>query len=72
MQHDLNDIFEVPHEEVTGILAMVRSRGIGFLWVLGLGFLLVATWLINALWGFVSNLLAGIIGGDRRPGQRDH
>ena len=37
-------------------------RGIGFLWVLGLGFLLVATWLINALWGFVSNLLPGSFG----------
>ena len=59
MQRDLNDIFEVPHEEVAGVVAMVRSRGIGFLWVLGLGFLLVATWMINALWGFVSNLLPG-------------
>jgi len=59
MQRDLNDIFDVPHKEVTGIVAMVRLRGIGFLWVLGLGFLLVATWLINALWGFVSNLLPG-------------
>ena len=57
MQRDLNDIFEVPHEEVTGIVAMVRLRGIGFLWVLGLGFLLVATWLINAMWGFLSSLL---------------
>ena len=59
MQRDLNDIFDVPHKEVTGIVAMVRLRGIGFLWVLGLGFLLVATWLINALWGFVSGLLPG-------------
>jgi membrane protein len=59
MQRDLNDIFDVPHKEVTGIVAMVRLRGIGFLWVLGLGFLLVAVWLINALWGFVSDLLPG-------------
>jgi membrane protein len=59
MQRDLNDIFDVPHKEVTGIVAMVRLRGIGFLWVLGLGFLLVAVWLINALWGFVSGLLPG-------------
>ena len=57
MQRDLNDIFDVPREDVTGIVAMVRLRGIGFLWVLGLGFLLVATWLINAIWGFLSNLL---------------
>jgi membrane protein len=57
MQRDLNDIFDVPRREVTGIVAMVRLRGIGFLWVVGLGFLLIATWLLNALWGFVSNLL---------------
>ena len=61
MQRDLNDIFEVPLEEVAGIVAMVRRRGIGFLWVLGLGFLLVATWMINALWGFVSSLLPGTL-----------
>jgi membrane protein len=59
LQRDLNDIFEVPHEEVSGIVGMVRLRGIGFLWVLGLGFLLVATWLVNAVWGFVSGLLPG-------------
>jgi membrane protein len=59
MQRDLNDIFDVPHKEVTGIVAMVRLRGVGFLWVLGLGFLLVATWLINAILGFLTNLLPG-------------
>jgi membrane protein len=57
LQRDLNDIFEVPHEEVSGILAMARTRGIGFLWVVGLGFLLVATWSINAIWRFVAGLL---------------
>ena len=40
MQRDLNDIFDVPQKEVTGVVAMVRLRGVGFLWVLGLGFLL--------------------------------
>jgi membrane protein len=59
LQRDLNDIFEVPHEEVSGILAMARTRGIGFLWVLGLGFLLVATWSLNAAWRFVAGLLPG-------------
>jgi membrane protein len=59
MQRDLNDIFDVPQKEVTGIVAMVRLRGVGFLWVLGLGFLLVATWLINAILGFLTNLLPG-------------
>jgi membrane protein len=61
MQRDLNDIFDVPQKEVTGVVAMVRLRGVGFLWVLGLGFLLVATWLVNAIWGFVSGLLPGSI-----------
>ena len=39
---------------------MVRLRGIGFLWVLGLGFLLVATWLMRMrFWGFVSGVFLG-------------
>jgi membrane protein len=57
MQRDLNDIFDVPHEDVSGIFAMVRRRGIGVLWVFGLGFLLVATWTINAIWRFLVGLL---------------
>jgi membrane protein len=57
MQRDLNDIFDVPNEKVTGIIAMVRTRGIGFLWVLGLGVLLIATWLLNAVWRFLGSLL---------------
>lgn len=57
MQRDLNDIFEVPHEEVTGIVAMARIRGIGFLWVLGLGFILVVTWMLTAIVGFLGGLL---------------
>ena len=57
MQRDLNDIFDVPNEDVTGIVAMVRTRGIGFLWVFGLGFLLIATWSLNAIWRFLGNLL---------------
>jgi membrane protein len=57
MQRDLNDIFQVPTEQVTGIVAMVRTRGIGFLWAGGLGILLIATWGLNALWRFLGNLL---------------
>jgi membrane protein len=59
LQRDLNDIFEVPHKEVSGIMAMARTRGIGFLWVLGLGLLLVATWSLNAAWRFIADLLPG-------------
>ena len=57
MQRDLNDIFNVPTEQVTGIVAMVRTRGIGFLWAVGLGVLLILTWGLNALWRFLGNLL---------------
>jgi membrane protein len=57
LQRDLNDIFEVPHEEVSGIMAMARTRGIGFMWVVGLGFLLVATWSLNAAWSLIADLL---------------
>jgi membrane protein len=57
LQRDLNDIFEVPHEEVSGIVAMARHRGIGFMWVVGLGFLLVATWSLNAAWSLIADLL---------------
>lgn len=57
MQRDLNDIFGAPGGSVTGIVAMVRTRGIGFLWVVGLGVILIATWLVNAIWRFVGGLL---------------
>ena len=57
MQRNLNDIFDVPGEEVSGIGAMIRTRGIAFLWALGLGLLLIATWGLNAIWRFIGDLL---------------
>lgn len=57
VQHDLNDIFEVPYERISGPVALVRSRGIGFLWVLGLGIIMIALWLVNAIWSVVDSLL---------------
>ena len=57
LQHDLNDVFDVPFERVRGVAATVRSRGIGFLWAFGLGFTLIALWLVNAVWRFLGNLL---------------
>jgi len=57
MQRDLNDIFDAPAESVTGIVAMIRTRGIGFLWAVGLGVLLIVTWLLNAIWRFIGELL---------------
>lgn len=56
LQNDLNDIFHVPYEATVGIIGFIRKRGIGFLSTLGLGFLLVAVWLLNLLW----NLLEGL------------
>jgi membrane protein len=57
MQRDLNDIFDTPVEEVSGVWPMVRTRGIAFLWSLGLGLILVATWVLNAVWRFLGDLL---------------
>jgi membrane protein len=57
MQRDLNDIFGDPDEKVRGPVAMVRTRGIGFLLVFGLGLLLVAAWFLNAVWRFLGSLL---------------
>lgn len=57
MQRNLNDIFDVPEEEVSGVMATIRTRGIAFLWALGLGLVLIATWGINAVWRFVGTLL---------------
>lgn len=57
LQNDLNDIFEVPSEQTTGIIETIRKRGIGFLWALGLGLILVAIWLLNSLWQLVDDFL---------------
>lgn len=56
LQTDLNDIFDVPYQERTGFLNTVRKRGLGFLWALGLGLILIAVLLINNVWQFLSGL----------------
>lgn len=56
LQNDLNDIFSVPYEKTTGILETVRKRGLGFLWALGLGLVLVAALFLNSIWQFLSGL----------------
>lgn len=56
LQNSLNDIFGVPQERTTGVAAFIRKRGIGFLFVLGLGLVLIAVWLLNLIW----NLLGGL------------
>lgn len=52
LQSDLNDIFHVPNERIEGVMGFVRKRTLGFLWVLGIGFALIAVWGMNAAWRF--------------------
>lgn len=58
MQHDLDDIFDVPYEETAGVVAFVKKRGKGFLWTLGLGLALIGVWILNFAWRFVGDLFA--------------
>lgn len=57
LQTNLNDIFDVPLERVSGVMGFLRKRTLGFLWVFGVGLSLIAVWLINALWRFVGDNL---------------
>jgi hypothetical protein len=57
LQHDLNDIFDVPYERISGLIGLVRKRGIGFLWVMSLGVIMIALLVVNAVWGFLDSLL---------------
>lgn len=56
LQNDLNDIFGVPYEQTTGIFNLARKRGLGFLWALGLGLILIVVLLLNNIWQFLGNL----------------
>jgi membrane protein len=52
IQGNLNDIFHVPQERVSGVMGFIRKRTLGFLWVIGVGLALIAIWLLNAMWRF--------------------
>lgn len=56
LQNSLNDIFGVPRERTSGVLAFIRKRGIGFLFALGLGLVLIGVWLLNFIWNFLGGL----------------
>lgn len=56
LQHDLNDIFHVPYEHMTGVVSLARKRGIGVLWAIGLGLAMLAVWLLNLVWGWLGGL----------------
>ncbi len=51
LQNDLNDIFEVPYEHTSGLIAYARKRGLGFLWTMGFALIGVAVWALNLIWG---------------------
>lgn len=51
VQNNLNDIFEVPYDHTAGAVSFVAKRGLGFLWTLGLGFLVLVFWGLNLVWG---------------------
>lgn len=57
LQNDLNDIFGVPYEQTTGILNTVKHRGLGFLWALALGLVVIAVLFLNNIWQFLEALL---------------
>lgn len=56
LQNDLNDIFHVPYEHTTGPVAFVKKRGLGFLFAIGLGVVLIAVVLLNSTWQFLGDL----------------
>jgi membrane protein len=56
LQNDLNDIFHVPREHTTGPIAFIKKRGLGFLFSVGLGLLLVSVVLLNSIWQFLGGL----------------
>lgn len=56
MQHDLNDIFDVPYEKTAGVFAFIKIRGIGFLWAFGLGLAMIAVLLVNVVWRWLGGL----------------
>lgn len=56
LQQNLNDIFGMPTEKISGWLRMLRQRLIGFAWSLSLGLLVIAVWLLNAVWRYLGDL----------------
>lgn len=60
VQNGLNDVFGVPYEYTTGVVATIIKRGLGFLWSLGLGVLVIAVWALQLVWGFFENFFDDI------------
>lgn len=56
VHRDLDDIFRVPYEHVSGLVPLIRQRSVGAAWSFGLGLTLVAVLLLNSLWHFLENV----------------
>lgn len=52
VQNDLNDIFHVPYEQTAGAIEYFKKRGWGFLWVFGIGLLVLSVWIANLAWRY--------------------
>jgi membrane protein len=50
VHRDLDDIFRVPYEHVSGLIPSIRQRSVGAAWSFGLGLTLVAVLLLNSMW----------------------
>jgi membrane protein len=50
VHRDLDDIFRVPYEHVSGLVPLIRQRSVGAAWSFGLGLALLAVLLLNSLW----------------------
>lgn len=60
LQNDLNDIFGTPQQSLVGPLVYMFKRGVGFVWTLGLGLLLILFWALNFLWGLFGSWFGDI------------
>ena len=58
LQGDLNDVFATPQSRVSGPLAIVRARVIGFLWALGFGLVILLILLLNGVWRYIGDLFS--------------
>lgn len=56
IQNNLNDIFDVPHEQTAGLMGFAIKRGLGLVWATALGLVMVAIWLLNAGWAWFESL----------------
>lgn len=57
LQRDLNEVFEVDAPEEKRFLRVLLQRGIGLLWILGLGVSLLVLFAFNALWQTLADVV---------------